>query len=118
MPTPPRSAILGVGKNKMQLNRMIAEALADPDFYIPATQNGNSLTIAGVDDVPVEITMGTCIERTDLTSAMKKQIPSSFSMRYQDVCKARMCESYMMTQMCSCFYSISMSPTSVQVLCT
>ena len=41
MPTPPRSAIIGVCKNKMQLNRMIAEALADPDFYIPATQNGN-----------------------------------------------------------------------------
>ena len=61
MPTPPRSAILGVCKNKMQLNRMIAEALEDPDFYIPATQNGNSLTIAGVDDVPVEITMGTCV---------------------------------------------------------
>ena len=59
----------------MQLNRMIAEALADPDFYIPATQNGNSLTIAGVDDVPVEITMGTCIERTDLTSSHEEADP-------------------------------------------
>ena len=75
VPTPPRRAILGVCKNKMQLNRMIAEALADPDFYIPATQNGNSLTIAGVDDVPVEITMGTCIERTDLTSSHEEADP-------------------------------------------
>ena len=77
MPTPPRSAILGVCKNKMQLNRMIAEALADPDFYIPATQNGNSLTIAGMDDVPVEITMGTSIERTGLTSSHEEADPIS-----------------------------------------
>ena len=54
---------------------MIAEALADPDFYIPATQNGNSLTIAGVDDVPVDIMMGTCIERTDLTSSHEEADP-------------------------------------------
>ena len=59
----------------MQLNRIIGEALADPYFYIPATQNGNSLTIAGVDDVPVEITMGTCIERTDLTSSHEEADP-------------------------------------------
>ena len=75
MPTPHRSAILGVCKNKIQLNRFIAKALADPDFYIPATQNGNSLTNSGVDDVPVEITMGTCIERTDLTSSHEEADP-------------------------------------------
>lgn len=75
MPTPPRSALLGVWKNKIQLNRMIVEALLDPDFYISATQNGHSLTLAGVDDVPVEINMGVRLERTDLSSCHEEADP-------------------------------------------
>lgn len=75
MPTPPKSAILGVSKNKMQLNKMIADALLDPDFYIPATQNGHSLTLAGVNDVPVEISMGERLERTDLSSRHEEADP-------------------------------------------
>ena len=72
MPTPHRKAILGFCKNKMQLKRLIAEALLDPDFYISATQNGHSLTLAGVDDVPAEIKMGVRVEREDLASSHEK----------------------------------------------
>ena len=59
----------------MQLNRLIAEALLDPDFYISATQNGHSLTLAGVDDVPVEIKMGVRVEREDLASSHEEADP-------------------------------------------
>ena len=34
----------------------MADALQDPEFYIPATtQNDNMLTIAGINDVPIEL---------------------------------------------------------------
>ena len=70
-----RNAILGVCKNKVQFNRLIAEALLDPDFYISATQNRHSLTLAGVDDVPVEIKMRICVEREDLASSHEEADP-------------------------------------------
>ena len=70
-----RNAILGACKNKMQLNRLIAESLLDPDFYISATQKGHSLTLAGVDDVPVEIKMRICVEREDLASSHEEADP-------------------------------------------
>lgn len=69
MPAPPKESILGVTKNKIQLNKMVAEALMDPEFYIKATENGHSLTIAGVEDVPIEIMNGVKTERRDLTSS-------------------------------------------------
>ena len=64
-------------KNKIQLNKMDAEALMDPEFYTKATQNGHSLTI-GVEDVQIEIMNGvktecryltSCHEEADLCSA-------------------------------------------------
>ena len=42
----PRTCILGVTKNKEQLNKMLSDALLDPEFYTVATKQGNTLTIA------------------------------------------------------------------------
>ena len=55
MPAPPKSSILGVSKNKIQLNRMLANALLGLQFYIPATQEGYSPTLAGLDNVPFRL---------------------------------------------------------------
>ena len=38
MPAHPKSSILSVSKNKIQLQRMLGNALLAPQFYIPATQ--------------------------------------------------------------------------------
>ena len=100
---------------------MIAEALSCPDLYIPASQKGHSLTIAGVDDVLVQIVMGTRLERAYLTPSHEEPIPSASSLPYQGVCKARRFELYLITQMSMCcfffffFISSYMSPTSVHV---
>lgn len=54
---------------------MIAEALLNPDFNISATQNGHSLTLAGVDEVPVEMLMGARLQHTDLSSSHEEADP-------------------------------------------
>ena len=54
---------------------MIARILLDPDFYISAIQNGHSLTLAGVEDMPVEIKMGVRLECTDLSSSHEEADP-------------------------------------------
>lgn len=48
--------------------QMIAEALLDPDFYIPVTQNGHSCTLGGM----------TCLWISH--QAMKRPIPCSHSL--------------------------------------
>ena len=65
----PKKSILGVTKNKEQLNRMLADALLDPCFFGPATQKGHTLTLAGIDDAPIEITNGVKIIRHDISSS-------------------------------------------------
>jgi len=50
---------------------MLAEGLLDSDYYTNATQN-HTVTIAGISDVPVEITSGLRIDRRDLCSTHEK----------------------------------------------
>ena len=55
-------AILTNTKNKIQLYGVYAmpvEGLLNPDYYTNATQK-NTLTIAGVSDVPMDIVGGVC----------------------------------------------------------
>ena len=62
----PRNCILGVTKNKEQLNKMLSDALLDPEFYIVATKQGSTLNIDGVENYPIEITNGVRINRHDI----------------------------------------------------
>ena len=75
MPALPKESILCVTKNKIQLNKMIAEALMNPEFYTKATQNEHSLTLAGIKDVPIEIVNGVKTELRDLTSSHEEADP-------------------------------------------
>ena len=75
MLSPPRSSILKVPQNKKQLNRMLVDALLDPEFYKLATQNGKTLTIAGVENYPIEITNGVKIDRKDIPSEHEEADP-------------------------------------------
>ena len=68
MPTPPKHIILSVTKNKIQLNAMLVQGVLDLDFYTQVIQK-HCLTVAGVSDVPIEITYGVRIERQDLSSS-------------------------------------------------
>ena len=70
MPTP---VILSVTKNKIKLNAMLAEALLDPGFYAQATSQ-NSLIIAGVTNVPVQITHDLKINRRYLSSSHEEAV--------------------------------------------
>ena len=54
-------------KNKIQLNDMLTESCLDPDYFTEPTQ-AHTLTIAGVRDLPVEITGCMCIDPHDLRS--------------------------------------------------
>ena len=54
--------VLTITKNKIQLNAMLTESILDPGYFTESTQT-HTLTIAGVRDVPVEITGGLCIDR-------------------------------------------------------
>ena len=63
---PPKTSILGVTKNKVQLNKMLAGAMMAPEFYRHATAGQmHSFTVAGTEDVPVQIVGVTVIERRD-----------------------------------------------------
>ena len=56
MPLTSKTSILGVTKNKVQLNKMLAGSMMDPEFYRHATAGQmHSLSVAGTEDVPVEI---------------------------------------------------------------
>ena len=68
MPLPPKTSIIvGVTKNKVQLNKMLAGAMVDHQFYRHATVGQmDSCTVASTEDVPVEIVGATVIERRDL----------------------------------------------------
>ena len=72
---PPRSSILKVTQNKKQLNCLLAEALLHPAFYTLATQNGHTLTIAGVENYPIEINKGVKIDRRDIPSEHEEADP-------------------------------------------
>ena len=52
---PAKQVVLTNTKNKIQLNAMFTEGILDPGYFTEATQP-HTLTIAGVRDVPVEIT--------------------------------------------------------------
>ena len=70
MPLPPKTSIHGVTKNKVQLNKMLAGAMMDPEFYRHATAGQmHSLSVTGTEDVPVEIVGATVIERRGLSSS-------------------------------------------------
>lgn len=69
MPAPSRNVILGVTQNKVQLNKMLADALMG---LPPETTLHHTLTIAGVEDVPTEIYRGKKIERADLKSEQEE----------------------------------------------
>ena len=70
VPLPPKTSIHGVTKNKVPLNKMLAGAMMDPEFYRHATAGQmHSLTVAGTEDVPVEIVGATVVERRDLSSS-------------------------------------------------
>ena len=62
MQAPAKRVVLANTKNKIQLNAMFTEGILDPGYFTEATQP-HTLTIAGVRDVPVEITGGLRIDR-------------------------------------------------------
>ena len=66
-PAPAKQVVLANMKNKIQLNALLVDGLFDPKFVADATQN-HVLTIAGVSDIPVEITDGKTTNRQDLRS--------------------------------------------------
>ncbi len=57
MQAPAKQVVLTNTKNEIQLNAMLTEDILDPVYFTEATQT-HTLTIAGVRDVPVEITGG------------------------------------------------------------
>ena len=67
MQAPAKQVDLTNTKNKIQLNAMLTESILDPGYFTEPTQK-HTLTIAGVRDVPVEITGGLMIDRHDLRS--------------------------------------------------
>lgn len=68
---PAKQVVLANTKNKIQLNALLAEGLLDSGYYTTATQT-HTLTIAGVSDVPVEITGDLKIDRHDLCSTYEE----------------------------------------------
>ena len=72
IPLPPKTSILGVTKNKVQLNKRLAGAMMNPEFYRHATAGQmHSRTVASTEDVPVEIVGATVFERSDLEITKK-----------------------------------------------
>ena len=72
IPLPPKTSILGVTKNKVQLNKRLAGAMVNPNFYRHATAGQmHSRTVASTEDVPVEIVGATVFERSDLEITRK-----------------------------------------------
>ena len=60
-----------ITNTKIQLNAMLTEGMLDPGYFTEATQ-AHAPTIAGVHDVPVEITGGLMIDRHDLRSTYEE----------------------------------------------
>ena len=69
MQAPAKQVVLT--NTKIQLNAMLTEGILDRGYFAEATQT-HTLTIAGVRDVPVEITGGLRIDRHDLRSTHKE----------------------------------------------
>ena len=67
MQAPAKQIVFTNTKNEIQLNAMLTEDILDPGYFTEATQT-HTLTIAGVRDVPVEITGGLRIDRHYLRS--------------------------------------------------
>lgn len=67
MDTPAKQVILANTKNKIQLNAFLVTSILDTHFCTSATQK-HTLTIAGVYDIPIEITTGIKINNSDLRS--------------------------------------------------
>ena len=67
-----KTSILGVTKNKVQLNKRLAGAMMNPEFYRHVTAGQmHSRTVASTEDVPVEIVGATVFERSDLEITKK-----------------------------------------------
>ena len=69
MQAPAKQVVLTNTKNKIQLNAMLTDGNLDPGYFTEATQTHTN-TIAGVHDVPVEITGGLRIDRYDPHTGM------------------------------------------------
>ena len=67
MQAPAKQVVLNNTKNKIQLNAMLRDGILDSGYFAEATQT-HTLIIAGVRDVPVEITDGMMIDRNDVRS--------------------------------------------------
>ena len=67
MQAPAKQVVPTNTKNKIQVNAMLTEGILDPGYFTEATQT-HTLTVAGIRDVPVEITGGLRIDRHDLRS--------------------------------------------------
>ena len=67
MQAPAKQVVLTNTKNKIRLNAMITDGILNPCYFTEATQT-HTLTIAGVRDVPVEITGGLRIDLHGLYS--------------------------------------------------
>ena len=67
MQAPAKQVVLTNTKNKIQRNAMITDGILNPCYFTEATQT-HTLAIAGVRDVPVEITGGLRIDRHGLYS--------------------------------------------------
>ena len=67
MQAPAKQVVITNTKNKIQLNAMITDGILNPCYFTESTQT-HTLTIAGVRDVPVEITGGLRIDRHGLYS--------------------------------------------------
>ena len=120
MPAPPKENILGVTKNKIRLNKMIAETLMDPEFYTKATQNGHSLTLAGIQDVPIEIVNVVKTELRDLASSHEEADPIIVQHAVR-CCQNNDCVRVISDDAdvtCLLFFCISMFQRDAQVLCT
>ena len=69
MPLPSRNVILGDTQNKVQLNKILADALTG---IPPEATLRHTLTMAGVEDVPTDIYQGKKTERVDLKSEQEE----------------------------------------------
>ena len=77
-------------KNKIQLNVMLTEGILDPGYFTEATQT-HTFSIAGVRDVPVEITDGLRIERHDLRPTHEEAEYPNRTTRYLVITLRQVC---------------------------
>ena len=97
IPAPSRQVVLGVTKNKIQLNKILADALMGLPYE--ATLN-HTLTIAGVEDIPTEINHGEKIRRVDLKSKQEEADGIVVQHAIMAALQGKMCKLFQKTLMC------------------